>query len=139
MALSATGRGSAVSRIRVIGPVGLDRFAENVADTLRRLGHVVTQLGPARAQGRGRLADRAAGLARQAVPRLDEHAQNRIVRAAIEADCEIVINVDSYLMPSAMTWLKNGGAPVAFWFPRCRVEPRRAAVHAARSLRRDLL
>ena len=106
-----------MSRIGVIGPVGLDRFAENVADALQRLGHVVTKLGPARAQGHGRLADRAAGLARQAVPRLDERAQNRIVRAALEADCEIVINVDSYLMPSVVARLRSGGAPVAFWFP----------------------
>ena len=106
-----------MSRIGVIGPVGLDRFAENISDALRRLGHVVTQLGPARGHGRGRLADRAAGLARQAVPRLDERAQNRIVRAALEADCEIVINVDSYLMPSVVTRLRSGGAPVAFWFP----------------------
>ena len=39
-----------MSRIGVIGPVGLDRFAENVGDALQRLGHVVTQLGAARPQ-----------------------------------------------------------------------------------------
>ena len=87
--------GATVSRIGVIGPVAPDYFAENVGDALQRLGHVVTQLGPAHPRGRGRLVDRAAGLARQALPRLDERAQDRIVRAALEADCEIVINVDS--------------------------------------------
>ena len=33
------------------------------------------------------------------------------------ADCEIVINVDSLLVPSVVTRLRRSGAPVAFWFP----------------------
>ena len=106
-----------MSRIGVIGPVGPDRFAENVGDALQRLGHAVTQLGPARPHGRGRFVDRAAGLARQAVPRLDERAQDRIVRAALDADCKIIINVDSVFAPSAVTRLRSSGARVAFWFP----------------------
>ncbi len=106
-----------MSRIGVIGPVGPDRFAENVADALQRLGHVVTLLGPARAHGGGRLVDRVAGLARQAVPRLEERAQDRIVRTALGADCEIIINVDSVLAPSVVTRLRSSGARVAFWFP----------------------
>jgi len=106
-----------VSRIGVIGPVAPDYFAENVGDALQRLGHVVTQLGAARSRGRSRLVDRAAGLARQALPRLDERAQDSIVRAALGADCEIIINLDSYLVPSVVTRLRNSGARVAFWFP----------------------
>ena len=107
-----------MSRIGVIGPVGPDRFAENVGDALQRLGHVITQLGPARPRrSRSRLFDRAAGLARQAVPSLDERAQERIVRAALGNDCEIIINVDSMLTPSVVTRLRSSGARVAFWFP----------------------
>ena len=127
-----------MSRIGVIGPVAPDYFAENVGDALQRLGHVVTQLGPAHSRGRSQLFNRAAGLARQALPRLDERAQDRIVRAALGADCEIIINVDSYLMPSVVTRLRSSGARVAFWFPDHCGEPR-AAAHAASSLRRDLL
>jgi spore maturation protein CgeB len=106
-----------VSRIGVIGPVAPDYFAENVGDALQRLGHAVTQLGPAHHLGRIRLVNRAAGLARQALPRLDEHAQDRIVQAALAADCEIIINVDSNLVPSVVTRLRSRGARVAFWFP----------------------
>ena len=106
-----------MSRIGVIGPVAPDYFADNVVDSLQRLGHVVTQLGPARSGGRSRLVNRAAGLARQAMPHLDERAQDPIVRAALSADCEIIINVDSYLLPSMVTRLRNSGARVAFWFP----------------------
>jgi spore maturation protein CgeB len=97
--------------------MGPDRFAENVGDALQRLGHVVTLLGPARSHGRGRLVDRATGLARQAVPCLEGRAQDRIVQAARGADCEIIINVDSILAPSVVTRLRSSGARVAFWFP----------------------
>ena len=106
-----------MSRIGVIGPVAPDYFAVNVGDALQRLGHVVIQLGPARPRGRSRLLFRAGELACQALPRLDELVQDRIVRAARDADCEIVINVDSYLVPSAVTRLRSRGARVAFWFP----------------------
>ncbi len=106
-----------MSRIGVIGPVAPDYFAKNVGDALQRLGHAVTQLGPAHTRGRIRLVNRAAELARQALPPLDERAQDRIVRAALAADCEIIINVDSNLVPSVVTRLRNSGARVAFWFP----------------------
>ena len=106
-----------MSRIGVIGAVAPDFFAENVGDALQRLGHTVTQLGPAHTRGRSQLFDHAAGLARQTLPRLDERSQNRIVRAALGADCEIIINVDSHLVPSVVTRLRSSGARVAFWFP----------------------
>jgi spore maturation protein CgeB len=106
-----------MSRIGVIGPVAPDYFAENVGDALQRLGHEVTQLGPAHPRGRSRLVDRAAWLARQAWPRLDEHAQDQIVRRTLGADCEIIINVDSLLAPNVVTRLRSSGAQVAFWFP----------------------
>ncbi len=106
-----------MSRIGVIGPVAPDYFAENVGDAAQRLGHVVTQLGTAHPRGRRRLVNRTTGLARQALPCLDERAQDPIVRAALGADCEIIINVDSHLVPSVVTRLRNSGARVAFWFP----------------------
>ena len=106
-----------MSKIGVIGPHGPDFFAENVGDALQRLGHVVTQLGAAHSRGRSRLIDRVGGLARQTLPRLDERVQNRIVRAALGADCEIVINLDAHLVPSVVSRLKSNGTQVAFWFP----------------------
>ena len=106
-----------MSRIGVIGPVAPDYFAENIGDALQRLGHSVTQLGPAHTRGRSQLVNRVSALARQALPRVDERAQNRIVEGALDADCEVVINVDAYLVPSAVTRLKSSGARAAFWFP----------------------
>ena len=103
-------------RIGVVGPSGPDRFADNIGDALRRTGHVVTQLGPAR-PSQGSRARSLALSARQALPRLDEWAQRRIVRSALAADCEVVINIDWRLMPSAVSQLKRAGVRLAFWFP----------------------
>jgi spore maturation protein CgeB len=104
-------------RVGVVGPVRPDRFADNVGDALGRTGHVVTQLGPAGPQVRGRLAGNLAHLARQAMPRLEDRAQRQIVRAALDADCEVVINLDAELTPGVVTQLRRAGARVAFWFP----------------------
>jgi spore maturation protein CgeB len=104
-------------RVGVIGPVARDVFAENIANALEHLGHSVTRLGPAGPYSRSRMVNQAATLARQAIPHLDEHAQGRIAGTAVRADCEIIINVDSRLLPATVTRLKSAGIRVAFWFP----------------------
>jgi spore maturation protein CgeB len=104
-------------RVGVVGPLGPDYFAENVGDALHRIGHVVTQLGPARVRPGGQLTGGLAQLVSQGLPRLDERAQRRIVKAAVAAACEIVINLDSDLLPGSVRLLKRAGIPVAFWFP----------------------
>ena len=104
-------------KIGVIGPIGGEKFAENVADALRRMGHHVTQLGPAHASHRSRNVANAAMIARMAFAGIDERAQRRIARAALEAECEVVINIDLRLMPDIVTRIKRGGARVVFWFP----------------------
>jgi spore maturation protein CgeB len=104
-------------RVGIIGQLGPERFAEHIADALRRMGHEPIRLGPARARCGSRMVTRAAGLAWQAAPRLDERAQQRVVHGARAADCDVIINVDSYLMPAAVTRLRAAGVPVAFWFP----------------------
>ena len=108
-------------RVGVVGPLGSDRFAENVSDALDRMGHLVTRLGPARSHYRSQSADTLVALARQALPSLDAYVQRRIVRTAIEMDCEVVINLDARLMPDAVTQLKRSGIRVAFWFPDAAV------------------
>ena len=77
-------------RIGVVGNMGLDFFAENIRDALQRMGHHVVPLGSAQAHYKRRLASRAALIARQALPGLDEGIQRRIVHAALEAECEVV-------------------------------------------------
>lgn len=104
-------------RISVIGRMGLERFAENVGDALRRAGHTVTMLGPAYVRRRSRVITSVEMLSRQALPLFDKRAQYRLVRNALDAECEVCINVDAYLMPDVVTRLKREGVRVAFWFP----------------------
>ena len=74
-------------------------------------------MGPTRASRRSRVASRVADLSLHAMPRLDQRAQRRIVRAAADAACELVISVDAGLMPESVAALRRNGARVAFWFP----------------------
>jgi spore maturation protein CgeB len=104
-------------RIGLIGPSAPDRFADNIGDALQRAGHRVAQLGPAVARRRSRFTTNIARVARQAWQPLDERVQRRIVRAAYDADCEVVIAVDAALAPDAVERIRRGGARVAFWFP----------------------
>jgi len=104
-------------RIGVVGPTGREEFAENTADALQRMGHLVTRLGPAQPSHRSRAAHNVAGLAWQALPRWDERAQRRIARCARDAACEVVINIDLRLIPATVARLKCDGAKVAFWYP----------------------
>jgi spore maturation protein CgeB len=104
-------------RVGVVGPMGLENFAENVADALHRIGHVVTRLGSARGRYRSRLASSATALVRDALPHLDERGQHKIVRLALDAGCEVVVNTDPYLMPDVVSQLRRNGARVALWFP----------------------
>jgi spore maturation protein CgeB len=92
-------------------------FGANVLDGVHDAGHVAVPLGPTRASCRSHVATRVADLALHAMPRLDQRAQRRIVRAAADAACELIISVDAGLMPESVTALKRNGARVASWFP----------------------
>jgi spore maturation protein CgeB len=104
-------------RVGVVGPLAPDYFAENVSDALKHTGHTVASLGTTGPRHRSRLLTTSRMLARQALPALDERSQRRIVRAAVEAECDVVINLDEGLMPSTVRQLKRAGMRVAFWFP----------------------
>jgi spore maturation protein CgeB len=104
-------------RVGVVGAVEPDYFADNVGDALGRLGHIVTYLGPPRVHHRSRHVVGAVTVARRAIPRLEDLAQQRIVRTALAAECELVINLDAHLAPSAVTRLRCAGIRTALWFP----------------------
>lgn len=104
-------------RVGVIGPVAPDYFADNLGDSLQQMGHQVSLLGSARAQYAGRITTRLAQLVRQSSPRLDELAQQRITRAALNEGCEVIINLDASLTPSVVAQLRRSGCRVALWFP----------------------
>ena len=104
-------------RIGVVGPTGREEVAENIAYALSRGGHEVTQLGPAHPRHRDSRVRTVAMLTRMAMHRVDERSQRRIARSALEAECEVVINVDLRLSPSVVRQLSRNGVKIAFWFP----------------------
>jgi spore maturation protein CgeB len=103
-------------RIGIVGPTWPDCFADNIIDTLRAMGHQAVSVGSSYSLG-GPYTSAVASLARNAVPALDERLQEHIVRAAREADCEIVIVTEQRLAPGIVRQLRRGGAKVALWFP----------------------
>jgi spore maturation protein CgeB len=104
-------------RIGVIGLVEQDMFGANVVEAAQDAGHVAVSLGPAWASHRLKISGRLAALSLQALPRLDQQAQQRIVRAAAVARCELIISVDARLMPESVAGLRRNGARVVLWFP----------------------
>jgi spore maturation protein CgeB len=104
-------------RIGVIGQIAHDYFADNIVDTLHHMGHNVTQLGAARPRSRHRLSNWITTTARGALPDFDKRAQQGIIRTATDACCEIIINLDAFLMPDIVTQLSRRGMRIAFWFP----------------------
>jgi spore maturation protein CgeB len=109
--------GGEALRIGVIGPVGPDYFADNVIDSLQGMGHTPIELGPGWKIYRSRLANGVASAAKRMLPVLDERSQRRISRAANEAACELIVNIDMTLLPSTVRRLQRAGARVVFWFP----------------------
>jgi spore maturation protein CgeB len=101
-------------RVGVVGGAAPDEFAAHIADALRHLGHEpaafeLTVPRTRRAQ--------AVLVAHRMLPRLDARAQQRISRAAIAADCEVVINIDLRLAPDVVARMRAHGMKVVFWFP----------------------
>ena len=103
-------------RIGVVGPTWPDSFASNILDALPAMGHDPVAIGSSYAIG-GPYTSAIVNKARTALPALDERGQRRLVRAALSAQCEIVINVEQGLMPSVVDQLRRHGVKVALWFP----------------------
>ncbi len=103
-------------RIGIIGLIPLDSFAANIMDGLRRMGHDPVSVGSSLSAG-GRYVSAATAAIRNLLPAFDERGQRHIARAAIEAECEIVINVEQRLMPSVVQELQRNGIRVGIWFP----------------------
>lgn len=103
-------------RIGVVGPTWPDSFAYNIIDALRAMGHHPVSLGSSYSAG-GPYLTSVIRTIRDMVTILDERAQRRIVRAARDNDCEVIINVEQRLMPSVVGQLRRDGASVALWFP----------------------
>jgi spore maturation protein CgeB len=106
-------------RVLVVGDHAPDRFADNIATSLRDGGHEVKAVPTFRwpLSGAGRLRLRVhAGL--QLVPAAARRVQRHVVDAAEEFAPDLVINIDSRLSYTLVAEIRSAsGAPAVFWFP----------------------
>jgi spore maturation protein CgeB len=103
-------------RIGIVGPTWPDCFADNIIDALRAMGHQPVSAGSTYSFG-GPYTSVASTMIRNALPALDERLQRRIVRATLDAGCEIVIDLEQRLTPDIVRRLQRNGIKVALWFP----------------------
>src|SRR6516225_1113744 len=103
-------------RIGVIGPIFPDSFADNVTDSLRRMGHDVDALGSTSRTNRSRVGAILTQLV-QGSGRTTLAMQHRTIARATRKRYDLVITVEATLAPEAVDRIKRNGSAVAVWFP----------------------
>lgn len=103
-------------RIGVIGPMGPDLFAENLVLTLRAMGHSCIPVGSASPRARFKGAAILADIALRS-DTVERAYQSKLVDKVREEQIEIVITVESTLLPHTVGAMRRSGAKVALWFP----------------------
>ncbi|CAJ60693.1 MULTISPECIES: CgeB family protein [Frankia] len=104
-------------RVGVVGPVGLDDFADNIVDCLPDLGVHAVALGPAVPLPRRRWLAGAALVARTVSERPDQLHQRRLVDRVERENLDVVLSADARLLPSTVRALRRRGVRVGLWFP----------------------
>jgi hypothetical protein len=102
-------------RIGVVGPVFPDSFADNVADSLRRMGHDAVALGSTYRTNSSRVGAALTQLA-QSSPTASLRLQRSIVARATSRRYDVVITVEGTLMPEAVRQIRDNGSTLALWF-----------------------
>ncbi|MGH3326858.1 MAG: CgeB family protein [Streptomycetales bacterium] len=103
--------------VGLIGHCHLDSFADNIGDSLTRMGHQVTHLGSTQIERGGYGTMKFAATAFRAFPQMESRFHLRLVHAALESRCEAVITTIGSLSPQVVEVLRRNGVPVALWFP----------------------
>jgi spore maturation protein CgeB len=103
--------------VGLIGGNRPDGFQENIGDSLRQLGHRVTNLGSTSVTRAGRVGNRVAEMARSMLPALDDRRHRRLVARALAHECDAVLTVQGDLSPAAVAAFRRHRIPVALWFP----------------------
>jgi O-antigen/teichoic acid export membrane protein len=116
-----TSQGGVRMRVGVIGLTWPDSFTVNIMDALTVMGHDPVALGSSLPTVGGSRTLRLGSAITNAVPTLDERFQRRLVRAAAESECEVVINLEHRIMPAVVAGMRGNGARVGIWYPDCLV------------------
>lgn len=104
-------------RVMVVGPLGPDDFADNVRDTLTRMGHEVHAVGAARPSMALRKTGLLVSLVSDHTSTVDQYRQRHLVRAVERVRPNILLTMDRRLHRSVVHAAKQVGARTALWFP----------------------
>jgi len=104
-------------RVGVIGPVSPDMFADNILDCLPDVGAEPVALGPARQHTGQRHVDAVVERYASQSQTLDVRLQRGVADRAVQAECDVVINVFGGLRPEAVKRIRASGTKVALWYP----------------------
>lgn len=104
-------------RIAVSGPMDADSFADNVVDTLRRMGHDVYPLGPARQGARLRKLSNIVEVISDHERRLDSVRQRSMRERVAQLAPDLLLTVDRRLDAEVIKAAQRAGTRVALWFP----------------------
>lgn len=104
-------------KIAVAGPRNPDSFADNVGDTLKRMGHDTHMLGAARPPLRIQRASNLIGILSDHGRSIDRARQRRMVADVQRLRPELFITVDRRIHPSVIDAVHAGGGRAVLWFP----------------------
>ncbi len=112
-------------RIVVIGPLAADDFADNVRDTLTRMGHEVHAVGGARPTiFRGRRInpvpmriDNLVGVLSEHEVRIDAYRQRALASQIDRLRPDMVLTIDRRVHKQVVRRARAAGAKTALWFP----------------------
>lgn len=117
-------------KIGVVGELFPDSFADNIMDSLPRMGHDAIHLGGlqvGRPQGLSRFVAESA----QKLESVRERFHHRIYREAREREVEAVVVTNGDLVPAVVEALRADKLPVMLWFPDSVVTMGRLLMFAA--------
>ena len=101
----------------VVGPLGPDDFADNVRDTLTRIGHEVHAVGAARPSLPILDVDTFVNLVSDHTSGVDQYRQRHLVRTVQRIRPDVLLTMDRGLHRSVIQAARQQGARSALWFP----------------------
>lgn len=106
-----------MTRVLVIGPTDADSFADNVGETLTRMGHDVRMAGAVRRTPPGRRLRNAIEIASDRLPKWDRRRQRHLVAHERDFRPDVILTLDRRIQPEVVRELRTNGARIALWFP----------------------